>query len=153
MKPRGELNVRNILFETICRIGIFMICAQAIVHFRPKEAYEKYLKLLVSVMILIQLFLPLGSFLLGGGMERALEDLSGLRTQLEREMESAAEEAAEAEALLERMTLEEVRKRMEEQGIGEGTEPEEQGGVEGSAAEEPGDAQGTPVTVGPIKLR
>lgn len=40
----------------ICRVAIFMICAQAIVHFRPKASYEKYLKMLVSAMILILLF-------------------------------------------------------------------------------------------------
>ena len=39
--------MRNPLFQAICRVGMFMICAQAIVHFRPNEAYEKYLKLLV----------------------------------------------------------------------------------------------------------
>ena len=40
----------------ICRVAIFIICAQAIVHFRPKASYEKYLKMLVSAMILILLF-------------------------------------------------------------------------------------------------
>ena len=40
----------------ICRVAIFMICAQAIVHFRPKASYEKYLKMLISIMILIWLF-------------------------------------------------------------------------------------------------
>lgn len=103
------------LLQTICRIGIFMICAQAIVHFRPRETYEKYLKLLVSVMILIQLFLPVGGFLLGGGMEQTLEGLELFQAQLEQEMENAAREADAAEKLLEQMTLEEVRKRMEEQ--------------------------------------
>ena len=60
-------------------MGIFMICAQAVVHFRPKESYEKYLKLLVSVIVLIQVFLPIGSFLLGDGRQnaaRALEQLA-----------------------------------------------------------------------------
>ena len=47
------------LFRSICQVGVFMICAQAIVHFRPKGSYEKYLKVLVSVMILIQIFLPI----------------------------------------------------------------------------------------------
>lgn len=134
--------MRNILFETICRIGIFMICAQAVIHFKPKQSYEKYLKLLVSVMVLIQLFLPVGSFLLGGGMERTLENLSGLRAQLEQEMESAAEEAAAAEELLERMTLEEVRKQMEAQDIKEASEPEK-----------PEEEQGIAVKVGPVEVQ
>lgn len=49
--------------STICRVGIFIICAQTIIHFRPKPVFEKYLKLLLGVMILVQLLLPLQSFL------------------------------------------------------------------------------------------
>lgn len=134
--------MRNILAQTICRVGIFMICAQAIVHFRPQEAYEKYLKLLVSVMILIQLFLPVGSFFLGGGMEETVRRLELFRAELEQEMETAVQEAAEADRMLEQMTLEEIRRRMEEisgeeeQESGEGTEGSRGagsgGGIEGS---------------------
>lgn len=136
------------LLQTICRIGIFMICAQAIVHFRPKETYEKYLKLLVSVMILIQLFLPMGSFLLGGGMEQTLEELALFRTQLEQNMESAAQEAAAADKLLEQMTLEEVRKRVEEQNSQSEDaveEPEETEGIE--------EVPEVTVIVGPIEIQ
>lgn len=46
--------------KAICQVGTFMICAQAIVHFRPKASYEKYLKMLVSAMILIQLLVSFG---------------------------------------------------------------------------------------------
>lgn len=30
--------MQNLFFQTICRVGIFMICAQAMIHFRPQEA-------------------------------------------------------------------------------------------------------------------
>ena len=130
------------LLQTICRIGIFMICAQAIIHFRPRETYEKYLKLLVSVMILIQLFLPVGSFLLGGNMEQTLERLELFRTQLEQEMEAAAREAEATNKLLEQMTLEEVRKRMEEQN----SQAEE-------ALEEVEEIPEIAVIVGPIEIQ
>lgn len=130
------------LLQTICRIGIFMICAQTIVHFRPRETYEKYLKLLVSVMILIQLFLPVGSFLLGGNIEQTLEGLEMFRTQLEQEMETAAREAEETNKLLEQMTLEEVRKRMEEQN----SQAEE-------ALEEVEEVPEVTVIVGPIEIQ
>ena len=103
-------------------MGIFMICAQAVVHFRPKESYEKYLKLLVSVIVLIQVFLPIGSFLLGDAA-RALEQFG---RELEQGLEDAAGEAAAADELLEQMTLEEVMRRLEEQE-GEGA----QGGSQG----------------------
>ena len=107
--------MRNTLFQAICRTGIFMICAQAIVHFRPQESYEKYLKLLVSAMILLQLFLPLGSFLAGIGGDAAMGQLDSFRKSLEQSMEEAREHAEETDALLEKMTLEEVRRRMETQ--------------------------------------
>ena len=92
-----------------------MICAQAIVHFRPQESYEKYLKLLVSVMVLVQLFFPLGSFLAGVGGEDVRGQLENFQESLEQSMEKARQQAEETDALLEQMTLEEVRRRMEEQ--------------------------------------
>ena len=107
--------MQNSLFQAICRVGIFMICAQAIVHFRPQEAYEKYLKLLISVMVLVQLFLPVGSFLLGGGGQEAAALLRQFGVDLEESMKAAAENAAAADALLEKMTLEEVMRQLEMQ--------------------------------------
>ena len=103
------------LFRAVCRTGIFMICAQAVVHFRPHESYEKYLKLLVSVMVLIQLFLPVAGLLAGTGRQSAATQLEDFRKSLEQGMEEAGREAERADALLEKMTLEEVRRRMEEQ--------------------------------------
>lgn len=115
----------NALFQAICRMGIFMICAQAVVHFRPKESYEKYLKLLVSVIVLIQVFLPIGSFLLGEGRQNAARALEQFGRELEQGLEDAAGEAAAADGLLEQMTLEEVMRRLEQQGETQEGAPEE----------------------------
>ena len=148
--------MQSILFQTICKIGIFMICAQAIIHFRPRETYEKYLKLLVSAMILIQLFLPIGSFLLGGGMEQTLQRLEQLRTQLEKEMDSAAREAADTDKMLEQMTLEEVRKRVEEQErLAEEAGDEKKDGAAGTGELQDGieEVPEVTVTVGPIEIQ
>ena len=105
----------NALFRAVCRTGIFMICAQAVVHFRPHESYEKYLKLLVSVMVLIQLFLPIGNLVAGTKGLSAAAQLDNFRKSLEQGMEEARQSAEQTDALLEKMTLEEVRRRMEEQ--------------------------------------
>ncbi len=106
--------IHNSFFQAICRVGIFMICAQAIVHFRPNESYEKYLKLLMSIMVLVQLFVPIGSFFFGGGRLKTAE----LMEQFERELADGIQEveknAQEADRLLEQMTLEEVRRRAQE---------------------------------------
>ena len=107
--------MQNSLFQAICRMGIFLICVRTIIHFRPQEAYEKYLKLLVSVMILIQLFLPIGSLFLGGGRQDAARQLEAFGRELEQEMQKAQESAFQTDGLLEQMTLEEVRRRIEEQ--------------------------------------
>lgn len=48
----------NVLLRELGRLTIFMVCAQLIVCFRPKESYEKYLKLLMTGLILLQFFRP-----------------------------------------------------------------------------------------------
>lgn len=125
-------------FTAICKVGIFMICAQAILHFSPKAAYEKYLKLLVGVMVLIQLFLPVFSLVFGGEMEETARRLEGFRTELQAGISQAEEETLLADELLEKMTLEEVRRRMEA-AADSGTEeqPEDMTGAEISIAVEP----------------
>ena len=61
------------LLEKIGQIAIFMICAQTLMHFRAKEAYEKYLKLLVSMMLLLLIAEPLMG-MLGKGTEVNIPD-------------------------------------------------------------------------------
>ncbi|MCM1540987.1 MAG: stage III sporulation protein AF [Blautia sp.] len=130
------------LFQTICRIGIFMICAQAVVHFRPQEAYEKYLKLLVSAMVLIQLFLPISRFLFhGDGGETAITSQAFLEG-LETEMRAAESRAQEADALLEQMTLEEIRRRVEEAQAAQAEAGQETGGAEIGGADTSGTETG-----------
>ncbi len=113
----------NGLLQTICQIGIFMICAQAVVHFRPQAAYEKYLKLLVSAMVLIQLFLPVSRFLFRGDGGDLEQKTQAFLEGLEEEMSAAERRAYETDALLEQMSLEEIRRRVEEAASGKpGTE-------------------------------
>ena len=75
--------MQNSLFQAICKIGIFMICARAIIQFRPREVYEKYLRFLAGIMILIQLFLPVGKLLLGkdGGQAGEMLGLADSTTE------------------------------------------------------------------------
>ncbi len=47
------------MLEKIGQLAVFLICAQTLVHFRAKESYEKYMKLLVSMMLLILLVEPI----------------------------------------------------------------------------------------------
>lgn len=97
------------LYHVIGQVGIFLICAQTLVHFRPRESYEKYLKLLLSVMLLIQLLQPLltvlGGDKIAGTDVQATEFAEEIRTVLEQaavqaeqtedEIQAAADTAAE----------------------------------------------------------
>ena len=60
-----------------------MICAQALLHFRAQETYEKYLKMLVSIMILIQLFIPVGAFFMGEKKDETAEALRQFKQDME----------------------------------------------------------------------
>lgn len=107
-------------FDTICSVGIFVICAQSIVHFRPKGEYEKYLRLIVSIMVMIQLFIPLVNLVFKG--EEISTTLRELEKQLKSGVETVGEKSATWDERLEEMTLEEVRKRVEEQAAEESAE-------------------------------
>jgi len=78
----------------ICRMGIFLICAQSVVYFCPKASYEKYFKLLVSSMLLVQLFCSVNS-LLGGEQGVKLENrIESYARELERELYSSQQEVS-----------------------------------------------------------
>ena len=49
----------NAFVELIKKIGIFMIAAQAVIHFAPAQKYEKYIRMIVGMMILLQFLAPL----------------------------------------------------------------------------------------------
>ena len=78
------------LYHVIGQVGIFLICAQTLIHFRPRESYEKYLKLLLSVMLLIQLLQPLLTVL--GGDEIAGTDVQA--AEFAEEIRTVLEQAA-----------------------------------------------------------
>ncbi len=44
--------------ENIRQIGLFMIAAQAVIHLAPGKQYEKYVKMIAGVMILMQFVTP-----------------------------------------------------------------------------------------------
>lgn len=47
----------------IKEIGIFVVVAQAILYFVPQEAYAKYVKVLIGLMIIAKIVFPIFSLL------------------------------------------------------------------------------------------
>ncbi len=120
------------IVKMICQMGIFMICAQAILHFRPKAAYEKYLKMLVNGMILIQLFLAIGGIFSPEGKEQLAKRAQWFADSLEEGMGEATQNAFFSEEALQFQVT--------------GEEPKE--ATEGQVVE---DFQGITVQIAPIE--
>lgn len=100
--------------QTIKQIGIFMICAQAILHFKPSAKYEKYLKLLISVMVLVQLLVPVVDFFSGQEQEVFFQRMEEIQAEIDREMEQLEIENAINEENILKETKLEIQNRVNE---------------------------------------
>ena len=108
--------------DLIGQIGVFMICAQAVVHFRPKEVYGKYLRLLLSVMVLIQIISPIYGLLDGGTGESLDENVRSFQQEMEEAMGDAAKSSVISQQQLEKTGLEMLWEIGEQTGAGESGE-------------------------------
>lgn len=52
------MNGGGVVIDTIREIGVFMIAAQAVVHFAPGKQYEKYIKSVSGIVILLLFMKP-----------------------------------------------------------------------------------------------
>ena len=62
--------------ELLKKVTVFMLAGQLIVHFLPAGGYEKYVKMMISIMVLSQIVLPilsLGKFDAAGGYDSAMD--------------------------------------------------------------------------------
>lgn len=100
------------LKETVCQITVFMICAQAITHFRPKDSYEKYLRMLLGAMILIQIFQPFCQLFCGVTGQELVASVGQFQRELDLGLEEASKQALLAGQKLEDMSLLEVQERL-----------------------------------------
>ena len=85
------------LYRVVGQAGIFLICAQTIVHFRPKEAYEKYLKLFLSVMLLPQLLQPALTVFSGGEEQNVQAQVEEFTEELQSVLNRASERAKQSQ--------------------------------------------------------
>lgn len=97
--------------KAICQVGIFMICAQAIIHFRPKAVYEKYLKMLVSAMILIQLLVSVSGMFSPEGEGNLMERAAWFAESMEKSMQKNIADSRLQEGKTQDIVNEEVWKK------------------------------------------
>lgn len=97
--------MRQYWTEGLCHTAVFIICAQVLVHFRPNGSYEKYMKMLVSAMILIQLIGPVSVIFTGAGEKSLKARVERFEGELEKNMEQAAAEYEERARQLEQTAM------------------------------------------------
>lgn len=59
--------------DAIREIGIFIVIAQAILYFVPGEAYVKYVKVIIGIIMIAKMAQPVLAFADGGEWEQLLE--------------------------------------------------------------------------------
>lgn len=127
------------LLQIVKQTGIFVVCAQMILHFKPAECYEKYIRLLIGIMVLAQL-IAAGTAVFGKTGENFFDGrvdyYNGLLAQ---SMEGA--DMAEMEALLEKMTMEEVQAQINRLKEEESLQQSEAKGEQAAALQQPKTAQ------------
>ena len=100
----------SILIKSLIQTAVFMICARAMVQLRPKGDYEKYLKLLVSLMILSQITFALTGLWKGGGEQE--KQLEALEQQLSESLSKAGSLTEEAQRKVEELTMGQIREAL-----------------------------------------
>lgn len=93
------------LLSKIGQMAIFMICARTLLHFRAKESYEKYLKLLVSLMLLVLLVEPLMDVFGKGEEGEFLQRIQSYSYQLQDILENEKLNNEEISEILSHMTM------------------------------------------------
>ncbi len=70
-------------------MGIFIICAQSFMYFTAGKTYEKYVKLLIGIMILAQFIVPVRAVFLGGDRAQVWEEIQRFKRELDTAMQDA----------------------------------------------------------------
>ena len=139
------------LLNSIRQMGVFMICAQALIYFKPKGSYEKYLKLLVSAMILVQLLSPVAALLAGKEGQSLEERIAFYGSSFEQGMGEAALQEYRVEQIRQQLLTTQIREQMETWDWQPQLQQEDSQTMEQDVREETGEIriQIDPVTIGP----
>lgn len=101
------------LLNSIRQMGVFMICAQALIYFKPKGSYEKYLKLLVGAMILVQLLSPVAALLSDKEGQSLEERIKFYSNSFEQGMGEAMFQEYRVEQIRQQLLTTQIRAQME----------------------------------------
>lgn len=102
------------MVENIRRIGIFMIAAQTVMHFAAGKQYEKYMKIITGIIVLLLFITP---FVSSSGISITdwQTELERMEQQIQSNMQTELSYiASPAQTVVLRQIEEEVKERMNE---------------------------------------
>ena len=110
------------MLESIRQIGVFMIVAQTVMHFAANGQYEKYMKIIAGIIVLLLFVRP---FISGsdGQVIKWQEEITHIMEQIEArsgDFGNMAYEGGSTEALVIRQIEEEITRRLNETAAGHG---------------------------------
>ena len=99
------------MLREIGRVAVFIICAQTLLHFRAKESYEKYIKLLISMMVLMLFLKPFFSGKFGTESDFLEQMIAKHEKELEENVFSMEMNQEKVEEIVMSMSLEAVSQK------------------------------------------
>ncbi len=138
------------LLNSIRQMGVFMICAQALLYFKPKGSYEKYMKLLVSAMILVQLLSPVAALLAGKGGASLEERIAYYTNSFEQGMGEGALEEYRMEQIRQHLLTSQISAQME--GLSTVTDSTRAGQTETAPGQESGEEGEIRIQIDPVTI-
>ncbi len=101
--------------EFMKRTGIFLICAESILHFMPGSSYQKYVKVLIGIMVLAQFLIPLKAVITGTEKAEIEQQIAAFQQIIERqsvEMQSTDMWSLSNDDRIEKGTKDEIKSRL-----------------------------------------
>lgn len=113
------------MLKEIGQVASFLICAGMLLHFRAKESYEKYIRLIVSMMVLLLLIQPLWGIMNGEKSDNLMWLIKSYEAKMDTSLLSLQPEEQE---------MEEILKSLAGQAVSQ-VQAESEGGYEENAAD------------------
>lgn len=108
--------------EKIGQLAVFLICARTLLYFRANDSYEKYVKLLINMILLVLLSEPLDAVFHGNMKEQLWDRMKVYEEKLQEWMEDTQMETDEMEEALQHITNRQILSGMEKEKEEEATD-------------------------------
>lgn len=107
------------IFAVIKQVGIFIICAQMIMHFKAADKYAKYIRLLISFMVLVQMVVPIFELIWDYDAEQFWKNVKKYEVSLEESINAVKITDVLNEEKMNNSMIEEVKSRINNTNTGE----------------------------------